>query len=116
MQVVTYLHNRFQKHIREDRLAKPPALESAFDTALSHVQRSISSGMKTSGGSSARPQLETLETELRQERAKALKVGTVDREWLQKTVRWVVEWVPEKDVTLVATIGAIARTRPSAVS
>ncbi len=43
----------------------PADLERAFDTALRHVQRSISSGMKTSGGSSARSQLETLEMELK---------------------------------------------------
>ena len=88
-------------------------LESAFDTALRHVQRSISSGMKTSGGSSARPQLETLETKLRRERAKALELGIVDHEWFQKTVRWVVEWVPETDLTLVAALGRIARAAPS---
>ena len=97
-------------------MAKPADLESAFDTALRHVQRSISSGMKTSSGSSARPQLEALETELRRERVKALELGIVDREWLQKTVRGVVEWVPEKELTLVAALGAIARTRPSAAS
>lgn len=72
--------------------------------------------MKTSGGSSARPQLETLETELREERAKARERGILDREWLQKTIRWVVEWVPDKDVTLVAALGQIARTAPSAAS
>ena len=65
-------------------MAKLADLESAFDTALTHVQRSISSGMKTSGGSSARPQLETLETKLRRERAKALELGIVDHEWFQK--------------------------------
>ena len=117
MQVVTYLHSRFHTvGYREGHLAKLPDLESAFDTALRHVQRSISSGMKTSSGSSARPHLETLETELRRERAKALELGIVDREWLQKTVRWVVEWVPEKELTLVAALGVIARTRPSPAS
>ena len=90
-------------------LAKPGDLESAFDTALRHVQRSISSGLKTSAGSSARSQLETLETELRRERTKALETGIVDREWLQKTVRSVVEWVPDTDLTLVAALGRIVR-------
>jgi hypothetical protein len=69
--------------------------------------------MQTSGGSSARPQLETLETELKNERAKALQRGTVDREWLQKTVRSVVEWVPDKELTLLAALGQIARAAPS---
>jgi hypothetical protein len=93
-------------------LATLADLESAFDTALRHVHRSISSGMNTSGGSSARPQLETLESELRQARAKALELGIVDREWLQKTVRWVVEWVPDADLTLVAALGRIVRAVP----
>jgi len=76
------------------------------------VERSISTGMKTSAGGSARPQLETLQTELRREQVKARELGLVDREWLQKTVRWVVEWVPETDLTLVAALGGIARTTP----
>ena len=101
---------------QEDHLAKPADLESAFDTALGHVQRSISSGMTTSGGSSARSQLERLETELIQERAKAVDLGIVDREWLQKTVRWVVEWVPEKELKLLAALGQIARAAPPALS
>jgi hypothetical protein len=93
-------------------LAKLGDLESAFDTALRHVRQSIASGMKTSGGSLARPQLEKLETELSQERAKALELGIVDREWLQKTVREVVEWVPDTDLTLVAALGRIVRAAP----
>jgi hypothetical protein len=72
--------------------------------------------MKTSGGSSARPQLERLETELSRERAKALELGIVDREWLQKTVREVVEWVPEKELTLLAALGSISRAAPPAAS
>jgi hypothetical protein len=72
--------------------------------------------MNTSDGSSARPQLEMLETELRRERAKALQIGMVDREWLQKTVRWVVEWVPDTELTLLAALGSIARATPTALS
>jgi hypothetical protein len=72
--------------------------------------------MKTSGGSSARPQLETLESELRREQAKVRERGILDREWLQKTVRWVVEWVPDKELTLLAALGGIARSAPPALS
>jgi hypothetical protein len=93
-------------------LENPADLESAFDIVLRHVQHSISSGMGTSDGSSARSQLEMLETELRRERAKALQIGMVDREWLQKTVRWVVEWIPDTQFTLVAALGTIARAVP----
>jgi len=97
-------------------LAKPTDLESAFDKALTQVQRSIASEMKTSGGSSARPQLEKLEREITAQRTKAVEGGTVDREWLQRTVRWVVEWVPDTDMTLVAALGRIARTAPPSVA
>jgi hypothetical protein len=72
--------------------------------------------MKNSEGISAQPQLETLETELKRERAAAIKLGTVDRECLQKTVRWVIEWVPEKELTLLAALGQIARSAPPALS
>jgi hypothetical protein len=93
-------------------LAKPTDLEGAFDKALTLVQRSISSGMKTSNGGPAQPQLERLERELRVKRAGALESGSVDREWFQKTVRWVVEWVPEEDLALVAALGGIIRATP----
>ncbi|HET9635121.1 MAG TPA: hypothetical protein VFP26_04255 [Gemmatimonadaceae bacterium] len=39
--------------------------------------------------------------------------GSVDKDWFQKTVRWVVEWAPENDLTLIAALGGIARARPS---
>lgn len=68
--------------------------------------------MKTFDGSSARPQLEKLERELRAQRANSLEDGSVDREWVQKTVRWIVEWVPETDITLVAALGRIVRAAP----
>lgn len=93
-------------------MAKPADLESAFNTALTRVQRSIDSGMKTSDGSSALAQLEKLEQELRAQRAKALERGSLDREWFQTTVRWVVEWVPDDELTLVAALGQIVRAAP----
>lgn len=97
-------------------MAKPADLERAFNTALTQVERSITSGMKTSDGSSAAAQLEKLEEELRAQRAKALERGSLDREWLQKTVRWVVEWIPDDELTLVAALGGIVRAAPPAPS
>jgi hypothetical protein len=95
---------------------KPAELESAFDKALTQVRRSIASGMKTSDGSSAQPRLEQLERELKEQRTTALDQGKVDREWFQKTVRWVVEWVPDDELTLVAALGRIVRAAPPPVS
>jgi hypothetical protein len=94
-------------------LAKSADLQVAFDSALTLVQRLIASGAKTSEGSSAVPQLEKLERELKVERASALERGNIDREWFRRTVRWVVEWVPDDELTLVAALGRIVRAAPS---
>ena len=94
----------------------PSDLENAFDAALAHVERLIQADMKTADGNSARTQLEELEKQLKRERAKALERNTVEREWLQKTVRSVVEWVPDDELTLVAALGAIARAAPPGLS
>lgn len=112
MQVVTYLHNRFHEHVSGGHLGTPANLESAFDKALTQVQRCIRSGMISSSGASARTRLEKLGEELREERARALKSGSVDQEWLRATVRWVAEWVPDDELTLVAALGQIARAGP----
>jgi len=84
-------------------------LEIAFDEALTHVERSLAAGLKTMDGSSARPQLEKLKRELKTQRANALEHGAVDREWFQKTLRWVVEWLPDTELTLIAALGRIVR-------
>ena len=91
-------------------------LENAFDDALAHVARLIRADMRTADGDSARTQLEELEKQLKRERAKAVERRTVDREWFQKTVRWVIEWVPDDELTLVAALGAMARATPSGLS
>jgi len=69
--------------------------------------------MKAVGGEVATPYLQRLEQELKDERAKALDRRSVDRDWFQKTVRWLVEWVPETELTLIAALGRIARATPS---
>lgn len=93
-------------------MANLPDLEGAIDKALTQVRRAIASGMETSDGGSARPQLERLERELTAQRAHASERGTVDREWFQKTVRWVVEWVPDDQLALIAALGRIVRAVP----
>jgi hypothetical protein len=91
-------------------------LEVAFEAALAHVERSLTTGMKAMDGSPARPYLERLERELRLQRDRARERGTVDRDWFQKTVRWVAEWVPETEITLIAALGRIVRAAPPALS
>ena len=90
-----------------------PQLQLAFDLALARVERLLANDMKTAKGVSARPQLEKLEKELKHERTLALQRETVDQAWLQRTVRWVVEWVPDKELALLAALGAIVRAAPA---
>lgn len=63
--------------------------------------------------SSAAENLQQLEDELVAERDRAVSRGFVDQQWFQKTVRWLVEWVPETELTLIAALGRIARVKPS---
>jgi hypothetical protein len=87
-------------------------LEVAFEAALRQVERSLATGMKTMDGDSARPRLERLEQELKTQRDQARTRGTVDRDWFQHTVRWVTEWVPDTEITLIAALGRIVRSAP----
>ena len=89
-------------------------LEKAFDLAIAHVTRLLRTEMSTAQGSPARPHLERLETELTRERARAAERGMVDREWFQKTVRGVIGWIPDSELTLVAALGGIVRVAPPA--
>ncbi len=93
-------------------MATNSEMESAFDSALESVERAIAGDMRTLAGDSARLQLEKLLEELRAERAIAVKRGSVERDWFQRTVRWVVEWAPETDPTLLAALGRIAQATP----
>ena len=116
MQVVTYLHTRFHGFVSGVHLGKLPELESAIDKALTQVRRAITAGMETSDGSTAGPQLVKLERELTAQRAYASEHGSVDRDWLQSTIRGVIQWVPDEDLTLIAALGGIARANPPALS
>lgn len=97
-------------------MARNQDLEVAFREALTHIERSLAGGMRTMNGDSARPQLERLERELRLQRDHARNRGTVDRDWFQQTVRWVTEWVPDTEITLIATLGRIVRAGPPTLS
>ena len=69
--------------------------------------------MSAIDGSPAAGYLDQLERELLAEQERALDRGAVDKDWFQKTVRWLVEWVPETDLALIAALGQIARAKPS---
>lgn len=88
-------------------------LRNAFDAAIKATTKCRASGMKCLDDSSAAENLQKLEEDLTAERERALSRGSVDKEWFQKTVRWLVEWVPETELTLIASLGRIARVKPS---
>ncbi len=91
-------------------------IETAFDAAIDQVQRAAAGGLMTLQGGSARTQLQQLEFQLRTEQTGALARGSVDPDWVQKTIRWTVEWVPESDFTLIAALGRIARLAKAGLS
>ena len=93
-------------------MANKSELESAFDSAIAQTRIRTETGMKTATGDDARAQLEKLQQELLGARENAIATGTINREWLQKTVRWVADWAPETDLTLIAALGRIARVAP----
>lgn len=88
-------------------------LQSAFDAAIAQVQACLSAGMTTESGESAQPQLEELERELRNQRQHVVEGGAFDQAWFQKTLRALVDWLPDTELTLIAALGRIARARPT---
>ena len=86
-------------------------LRNAFDAAIKATTKCRAAGMKCLDDSSAAANLQKLEDELAAERDRAVSRGSVDQEWFQKTVRWLVEWVPETELTLIAALGRIARAK-----
>jgi hypothetical protein len=97
-------------------MSRASELQRAFDAALSRVAQSRAAGMTTIDGSPARPLLDRLEEELKTQRSDAIERGAIDRDWFQRTVRWMDEWVPESEITLIAALGRIARLAPPALS
>jgi hypothetical protein len=93
-------------------LTSSSELEAAFDAAIAQAQQAANDDMVTLSGEPARPQLDALIRNLEVERAKAVERGSIDREWFQTTLRWVVEWAPETDLTLIAALGRITRVSP----
>lgn len=94
-------------------MATTAELQSAFDAAITQARKCIEAGMIAVGGEAAGPYLRKLEEELKRERARTLERGAVDREWFQKTMRWLVEWVPETELALIAALGRIVRVPPT---
>ena len=118
MQAGTCLHRRFHLFVTlwstlySAIMASTKEIETAFNAAIDQVQRIAATGLKTPEGRPVVEQLGQLEFRLRNERAKAIEQDAVSAEWVQRTIRWVVEWMPESELTVIAALGRIARLAP----
>jgi hypothetical protein len=82
-------------------------LDSAIDAALRAVNKALARQMHTARGEPAVPQLEQL-------RAGLLAMANrdvVDSDELRTMIRSVADWAPEDDVSLLGSLGVIARLR-----
>lgn len=82
-----------------------PKFGPAIDAALRAVDKALASEMQTARGEAASPHLEQLRSDLLAMRDR----GAVDSDALRRMIRGVADWAPEDDVTLLASLGAIAR-------
>ena len=84
-------------------------LLEAFDQTIAAVRRLEAEGLRTVTGASAARELERLLDELVARRAEAVRGAPLDRAWAGRTVRWVAQWLPDRELPLLARLGGIAR-------
>ncbi len=82
-------------------------LEGAIAAALGTIDRALAKEMRTIDGSSAESQLEQLRDELHALQAR----GAITTDELRAIIRAVVTWAPEDDLSLLSSLGMIARAR-----
>ena len=92
-------------------MSEHDAIAAAFDRAIAAVDRAAARKMRGRDGELAEAQLERLRARLAAERTASLQRGSVDPAWVGPVIRWVVEWAPESDLSLLAALGGIARVR-----
>lgn len=88
-------------------------LLAALDQTIAAVRRMEAVGLRTVDGASAQAQLTQLLTELSTQRAAIAGGEDLDPEWAGRVVRWVAEWIPERELPLLARLGGIARAGKS---
>ena len=86
-----------------------PGLLEAFDQAIAAVRRLEATGLRTTSGGPATPELGRLLGELVARRAEVAAGAPFDPAWAGRTVRWVAEWLPDRELPLLARLGRIAR-------
>jgi hypothetical protein len=84
-------------------------LLSAFDNTIAAVGRLEAGGLRTSTGAAAQPLLARLRADLEARRREIAAGSALDREWAGGIVRWVAEWIPERELPLIARLGHIVR-------
>jgi hypothetical protein len=82
-------------------------LRATIDAALRAVDKARAGDMQTAGGEPADSQLERLRARLLAMRDR----GAVDADELRHMIRSVAKWAPQDDVSLLSSLGAIARVR-----
>jgi hypothetical protein len=82
-------------------------LRPAIDAAVRAVDKALASEMQTAGGEPAMSHLEQLRADLLAMR----DGGAIDGDTLRTIIRRVANWAPMDDVTLLGSLGAIARAR-----
>jgi hypothetical protein len=85
-------------------------LGAALAAAVRTVERALAKKMQTAGGEPAAPHLERLRAELLVMQHR----GVVDPDKLRHMIRGVATWAPEDDLSLLASLGGIARARGGA--
>ena len=80
-------------------------LGAAIDAAVRAVDTALAKEMQGTDGEPAASHLERLRHRLVRMRDR----GTVDPDELRHMIRSVASWAPEDDVTLLGSLGAIAR-------
>jgi len=90
------------------------ALLAAFDEAIAAVRRLQAGAHWPGPGASAGDELARLLAELEARRAGAAAGQAFDPEWARRTVRWVTDWLPDRELPLLARLGAIVRAAADA--
>ena len=84
-------------------------LRAAINAALRTIDKALAGDMQTARGEPAGSQLERLRARLLTMRNR----GAVDADELRHMIRSVATWAPQDDVSLLSSLGAIARVRGS---
>ena len=90
-----------------------PELDAAFANARRQVERAIAEELRARDGEPAHDRLVALRDAIDREHAEAATHGTVNPDWIARTVRDVAAWTPDTELALLAALGGIHRAARS---